>query len=114
MEHLKDYPFIVNTAPTFYEKLLLFNTIVGLHKRKIAIVGSDTWNRIWDEKYGISNSAFDALARCSNTYFMVFPREGYPIVFGHEHLMIHHPDITNFNNPISSTQMRKNQNVPNA
>ena len=109
LESLNGYPCILTNAPTFVDKVKLFKKAFP-DKPIVFIVGSDTWTRIWDPKYAGNVNEVYRFMKQNGVKFLVFNRSGsdegiiHP-VFGA--LRIFHDDATYFNNPISSTQLRK-------
>ena len=97
---------LVSFAPTFLEKATLLSKI---YNNIIFVVGSDTWNRIQDEKYaGPIQLLYDEFVRM-NVKFMVFKRDTAQIITGSilDKLMIHDERIDSFSNNLSSTQLRE-------
>lgn len=108
------YPVAITNAPTFVEKARKFRARFGT-ERIVFIVGADTWNRIWDEKYaGPLDKVANTFRDCS-VQFLVFGRNGHKPVTNYvsnnfcigPKLIVESEVAANFNMPVSSTEIRK-------
>ena len=69
---------VATCLPTFVEKAEMFRRHC-FEKDIVFIVGADTWNRIWDNKYLGHPNYVDARLKYSKVKFLVFPRPGVEI-----------------------------------
>ena len=90
--------------PLFVDKIRKYSTP---NKTLIFAIGYDTWERLWDEKYGVSNSDLTHLLRIHSVKFLVFPRNGKKIESDNE-FVIRHELVNDYYNDVSSTQLRNN------
>lgn len=104
--HLWNWPLILTNAPTFVDKARLFRREFP-NKEIIFVVGADTWNRIWNEKYAGPSGLVESVFSIQNVKFLVFGRPGTEIntCWGWN-LRIHDDRATNCNFNISSTGLR--------
>lgn len=102
--------FILTNAATVKEKIDIIRKYAPIAEIT-AIVGADTWDRIWDEKYGHKIDFLENYFNANKTKFLVFPRGGYErkeFKNGNA-LEVIHEDIGNFKPlVISSSEIRKN------
>lgn len=109
LKGLEKYPCIVTKAPTFIQKAVLFSKEYP-NKELIFVVGADTWVRIWDAKYAGPLDKVAEVFRENNVKFLVFGRrQVIDIDFGYEigeEFRIQSGEASQFNNPISSTELR--------
>ncbi len=101
IEGLLGHFHIIDTAATFVEKAEAYKSY-----NPIFIVGADTWNRIWDEKYGYTVEYLEKFFDENNIKFLVFGR-GQNILDRHQPFRILSDEAENFHMPISSTQIRQ-------
>ena len=106
---LKDYEFILTNCPTMVKKVEAIKKYAPLAEITL-VVGADTWDRIWDEKYGYSLEFLQEFFSNNKIKFIVLPRGGYErkeFVFGNN-LEIKHDKINDFKPvAISSSEIRK-------
>ncbi len=104
IDGLVGYDYIIDMASTYVEKT---NAIKSYDAKisPIFIVGADTWNRIWDEKYGYPVKYLESFFDEYGVKFLVFGRNERLVDKGGVFRIVH-PDAENFNVPISSTQIR--------
>lgn len=103
---LFSHPYFLTKASTIVEKTLLFKKHYP-DKSIVFVVGADTWERLWDAKYGYSPETIVELMNRNSVKFLVFPRTGSSISGEHNELMIEDKRLNSFNQDISSSQLRK-------
>ena len=96
---------VISREPTFISKA---QALYHPNQQLVFIVGSDTWNRIADPVYaGPIDQLYNEFVRY-NVKFLVFARDGYPILHNTLSKLLIQSDLAaNFNNPISSTKLRQ-------
>lgn len=97
---------LLTSASTFKEKTRKF----AAQGRSITfIVGSDTWNRILDPKYAGDTESLYSYFKAADVKFMVFNRDGSEIKTDEwlDQLLVIDDRLTDFNNPVSSSQIRE-------
>lgn len=105
-DKLDSRPHILTKASTFVEKAKLFHTLAA-GRQIVFVVGADTWERIWQPKYGYSPQQVADTMQQHNVKFLVFPREGHHISNNFDYLRIQDARINAFSNSLSSTALRK-------
>jgi nicotinic acid mononucleotide adenylyltransferase/nicotinamide mononucleotide (NMN) deamidase PncC len=109
IKNLDDYEFILTNAPTMKAKVEAIKKYAPMAEI-IFVVGSDTYERVWDEKYGYSVDFLERFFKDNKIKFIMFKRGGYaPIDFTHgKDLLIKHETLESFEtSKISSTDLRK-------
>ena len=96
----------VTRAPRFVDKINLFKEHFP-NKKVIFVVGADTWNRVFDET-AIRNGDIEFF-KTNDVKFLAFARPGETFIYPDSELMIKNELALGYNNPISSTQLRKQQ-----
>lgn len=110
LNEIGPFPFILTNAPTIKEKVDVFKKYSPLAEL-VFVMGSDTWNRIWDSKYGYEPGWLQRFFEDAKTKFIVIPRLGHPVRtdFG-AHLLIKSAILDTYEpHDLSSTQVRKEQ-----
>lgn len=105
---MKGLPVVLTDTPTFKEKVDKLSELYSNNKL-IFIVGADTWNRIWDEKYAGSLLSLECRWIVKDVKFLVFSRNNIPFInkFGWgETLRIKDARAENFQMAMSSTDIR--------
>ena len=109
-ERLKQFigvnQYILTAAPTTKQKIDIIKNQYPDVNINIAM-GVDTWNRIWDVKYGYEPKFLETYFANQKVKFLVFGRNGIIIdrTYGKE-LLIEDENAINFNMPISSSEIR--------
>lgn len=106
---LDEYEFILTNLPTIKAKVEAIRKYAP--KAEITlVVGNDTWDRIWDAKYGYEPDFLEKFFKNNKINFLLFKRDGYAakdVLWGKD-LVFKHPEIEAFVTPnISSTIIRK-------
>ena len=106
---LEGYEFILTNAPTMKAKIEAIKKYAPMAE-VVLIVGADTWDRIWDIKYGFSTEFLQNFFAENKVKFLVLNRGGYTqkqFEFGKDFL-VQHDKIKDFITPnISSSEIRK-------
>lgn len=109
----KDIYFNVTEDATFKQKVINLKRRFPAN-RIIFVVGADTWNRIWNEKYGEPLLELEDFFRNYYVSFLVFGRAGNIIrTDWGDDLRIISKKAESLNSSISSTEIR-NQNAKSA
>jgi len=111
LSQFQKHPLIMTKDPLFTGK---FTTIrdanpleLGKNKRIDFIVGLDTWKRIVSEKYSVGDEVRNHVGYLKNVGFIIFNRgnEDFSEDMGNFQNVVF---VKGFDEPISSTQIRKN------
>lgn len=98
-----DESILITTAPRFVDKVTKLKQTFGINEI-IIVVGADTWRRVYDDAaYRNGDIKF---FEDNNVKFLVFGRNSELIENQDSPLFIKHDDAVNFNNPLSSTELR--------
>ena len=100
-----DNPYIVTHAPRFVDKINLLKHHFNCRKITI-VVGADTWERVYDDAAHKNGDV--KFFEDNNVKFLVFGRNS-TINNTDSNLLIKNELALNYNNPISSTELRKVQ-----
>jgi nicotinic acid mononucleotide adenylyltransferase len=101
----KNYPLILTKASTFVKKIQMLREWHP-DKQLVMVVGADTWNRIWDEKYGYTISQLRYYFDLFRVKFLVFGRNCELTPLG-DQFRIKNKQAEAFCSPISSSELRK-------
>lgn len=105
MDSLKNYNYILTKAPRFVDKVkLLKNHFTP--KQIIIVVGADTWERVYDD--AAHKNGDIKFFEDNNVKFLVFGRNA-EIKNQDSKLFIRNNMALSYDNPISSTALRKQQ-----
>jgi len=88
----------------FHEKIVHYSEYGDC----IFIVGADTWDRLWDTKYGLDQKELFVHFKNYGVKFIVFPRYGIPII-NMPDFMIKSDLVDNYYSGVSSTQIRNSE-----
>jgi nicotinic acid mononucleotide adenylyltransferase len=99
--------FVLTGSRLYVDKVRAIKKSWGVNKKLIFVMGADTWNRMWDEKYGISRTELRTFFLNHEVKFLVFGRSGVPILDTNRDLRIPSEEAANFNSPYSSSAIRK-------
>ena len=103
---------IVTNKGLFVEKIDCIEKSFPNKKIDFA-VGADTWNRIWDEKYGIDPWSLNVCFSSKNVKFHIFGRNRLPLIKIRDNVGLIQKEY-DIDIPISSSELRKNKNaLPN-
>ncbi len=98
--------YILTDAPTFVDKVKAISDVYP-SLLQTYIVGADTWNRIWNEKYGYSVEFLKSFFSSNRVNFIVFGRGSQPLTKVGEEFRVYYPEAEAFNMDISSSAIRK-------
>ena len=102
---------LISDEPTFVGKV---KPLKRDNRKIVVVLGSDTWERLSQSKYGYDINQLINWFTESNTSFLVFNRAGHPYTYQHNpnnlvdmnNLLIQNEEAFKFNNPTSSTNLR--------
>lgn len=97
---------VISDESTFVGKI---NIVKQLDRSIVVVLGSDTWNRISNPKYGYDTTELLHWFKTNNATFMVFNRTTNPQSTDDnplQELLLHCDEASQFDNPISSTNIR--------
>lgn len=104
--HKLELPLVLTKASTFVEKAKLFHEW-NPNKEIVFVVGVDTWNRIWETKYGYSASELKRYFTLFKVKFLVFGRGNVAANAVGKEFAIKNEEAADFNSPLSSSELRK-------
>lgn len=104
---MSPYPFVLTNAPTFVKKVEVFKAKFP-DKQLVFIVGADTWSRIWQPEYAGDEETVSQCFHDNKVKFLIFGRGDWRKTV-YSDLIITDERASNFNNPISSTELRNKQ-----
>jgi nicotinic acid mononucleotide adenylyltransferase len=102
------YTTLISECKTFVEKARQFENISGI---TVFIIGTDTWNRLLDEKYGYTQDELFREFVKTKTRFLVFNRPGSERLKGQSNMesLCIEDDRLNIDIAISSSEIRAQQ-----
>lgn len=109
ISNLNEHKFILTNMPTIKDKVTAIKKYAPKAEMTI-VVGSDTWVRIWDEKYGHKLDDLEKYFNDNKIKFLMFKRGGHtlPEMSWGKSLLIDHEKVRNFYTPnISSSEIRR-------
>jgi nicotinic acid mononucleotide adenylyltransferase len=101
-----DQHLMVTRAPRFVDKIRLYQQYFP-NKKFIFVCGADTWNRVFDAA-AIQNGDIQFF-KDNDVKFLVFARPGETLTNSDSELMIKNEAALQYNNSISSSELRKKQ-----
>lgn len=111
LNYLCKYDYILTCHPTIKEKIDLLKKYNPESEITI-IVGADTWNRVWDKRYGYDLNELHDFFINSKVKFLVFGRNSILLNREFNDLIIPSIEAENFNMAISSSELRKLKSEP--
>jgi nicotinic acid mononucleotide adenylyltransferase/nicotinamide mononucleotide (NMN) deamidase PncC len=107
VKQISEYPYALTKEATFVGKARLFRRLFP-KEELIFVVGSDTWERIWEAKYAGTPFEVESIFEQLKVKFLVFGRNNADLTkgFGHQ-LRIKNTLAESFHNPTSSTIIRR-------
>jgi nicotinic acid mononucleotide adenylyltransferase len=111
IKNLGPMGFVLTGSRLYVDKVRAIKRSWGADKKLIFVMGADTWNRMWDEKYGFSRSELRDFFLAHGVKFLVFGREGIQILDTNRDLRVPSEEAANFNSSFSSSAIRKAMNA---